>query len=46
MDLNHLYYRHGVSLIMAANAACQRSGDAHRALATGYAARIATIRAD
>ena len=41
MDLNHLYHRHGVSLIMAANAGCQRSGEAHRSLAAAYAVRIA-----
>jgi hypothetical protein len=41
MDLNHLYHRRGVSLLMAANAACEPSRDAHRALALGYARRIA-----
>jgi len=45
MDLNYLYHRHGVSLIMAANAACRRSGEVHRSLAAAYASRIAsTIR--
>ena len=41
MDLNYLYHRHGVSLIMAACASCDRSRDAHRSLAAAYAKRIA-----
>ena len=41
MDLNYLYYRHQVSLFMAENAACDESRGVHRALAAGYAARIA-----
>ena len=45
MDLNYLYHRHGVSLIMAARASCDRSRDAHRSLAAAYAERIAgTVR--
>ena len=41
MDLNYLYHRHGVSLAMAERATCERSRDAHRMLAIGYADRIA-----
>ena len=41
MDLSYLYHRHGVSLIMAAHARCDRSRDAHRSLAAAYAQRIA-----
>lgn len=40
MDLNYLYLRRGVSLFRAQNAACPRSREAHRMLASGYAARI------
>jgi hypothetical protein len=43
MDLNYLYHRHGVSLVMAARASCDRSRDAHRSLAAGYAERIAGL---
>jgi hypothetical protein len=41
MDLNYLYHRQGVSLMMAARASCDRSRDAHRSLAAAYAKRIA-----
>ena len=41
MDLNYLYHRHGVSLLMAAKAACDKARNAHRALAGAYAQRIA-----
>ncbi len=41
MDLNYLYHRHGVSLMMADRAACDPSRDAHRTLAKSYARRIA-----
>ena len=41
MDLNYLYHRHGVSLMMAANASCDRSRYAHRSMAAAYAERIA-----
>jgi hypothetical protein len=43
MDLNYLYHRHGVSLIMAEHAGCDRSRYAHRSLAAGYAERIARL---
>jgi hypothetical protein len=43
MDLNYLYHRHGVSLLMAARASCDRSRDAHRSLAAAYAERIARV---
>ena len=43
MDLNYLYHRHGISLMLAEQASCARSRDAHRALAAGYAARIDAI---
>ena len=45
MDLNTLYHRHGVALLMAARAACASSRKAHRAMAASYAARIAERRA-
>ena len=41
MDLNYLYPRHGISLMMAEHAACARSRDAHRGFAAAYAGRIA-----
>jgi len=41
MDLDYLYHRHGVSLLMAENAACDRSRRVHRFLAKAYAGRIA-----
>jgi hypothetical protein len=43
MDLNYLYHRRGVSLAMAAHAACEPSRDAHRTLAAAYASRIAEV---
>ncbi len=44
MDLNYLYQRYSVSLLMAENAACSCSRIAHRKLADGYAAQIADAR--
>lgn len=44
MDLNYLYFRRGKSLLMAAQASCERSRDAHLGLARGYVARIAELR--
>jgi len=44
MDLNYLYHRHQVSLFMADNADCEQSRRAHRELADGYAARIASAK--
>ena len=41
MDLNYLYHRHGVSLLMADHAACAVSRRAHRTMAGAYAGRIA-----
>ena len=41
MDLNYLYHRHGVSLLMAERANCASSRSAHRTLAGAYAGRIA-----
>ena len=41
MDLNYLYHRHGVSLLMADQASCERSRIAHRELASAYAGQIA-----
>jgi hypothetical protein len=41
VDLNYLYHRRGVSLIMAGRANCDRSRTAHRSLAAAYAQRIA-----
>ena len=43
MELNYLYHRHGVSLCLAASAACERSRDAHRIMAAAYANRIANV---
>ena len=44
MDLNYLYLRRGKSLLMAANATCQPSRNAHLELARGYVAQIAELR--
>ncbi len=41
MDLNQLFHRLGVSLMLADRAACAASRDAHLGLADGYAERIA-----
>jgi len=46
MDLNYLYHRRGKSLLMAANAKCERSRSAHLELAHGYVARIVKFRSD
>jgi hypothetical protein len=46
MDLNYLYHRRGKSLLMAANAKCERSRSAHLELAHGYVARIVKFRRD
>lgn len=43
-DLNYLYHRHGVSLLMAENAACEQARIAHVALAAAYATRIDDAR--
>ena len=44
MDLNYLYHHRGKSLLMAAQAACEKSRNAHLELARGYVARIAELR--
>jgi hypothetical protein len=44
MDLNYLYRRHGISLHMAQNAACDCSRLAHAAFARAYAAQIEEAR--
>jgi len=44
LDFNYLYERRGRSLLMAANAACDRSRAAHLGLARGYRDRIADLR--
>ena len=44
MDFNYLYERRGRSLLMAANAACDRSRAAHLGLARAYRDRIANLR--
>jgi hypothetical protein len=41
MDLNYLYHRHGVALLMAEHAASEPVRTAHRAFVAAYAARIA-----
>jgi hypothetical protein len=46
MDLNHLYHRRGVALLMADNAACVRSRRVHLDFVAAYAERIASVRAD
>ena len=43
MDLNYLYHRQGMSNLMAANASCERSREAHRSLVVGYADQIARL---
>ena len=43
MDLSYLYHRHGISLLMAQQARCEESREAHREFAAGYAARINAI---
>ncbi|MDR6788503.1 hypothetical protein J2Y58_001861 [Sphingomonas sp. BE138] len=45
MDLNYLFHRQQVSLMMADAAGGVEAQRAHRALAQGYAARIARVRA-
>ena len=40
MDLNYLYHRHGISLLLADQASCAESRNAHLGLAAAYAARI------
>ena len=44
MDLNYLYHRRGKSLLMAAQASCESSRNAHLELAHAYVARIAELR--
>lgn len=44
MDLNYLYHRHGVALLMADRASCARSRQVHLDLASAYAGRIAGLR--
>jgi len=44
MDLNYLYHRRGKSLLMAAEASCEKSRKAHLDLARGYVSRIAELR--
>lgn len=46
MDLDYFYHRYGISLLMARHGACDRSRAVHRAMATGYAERIAGLRRD
>ena len=44
MDLNYLYHRRGKSLLMAAEASCDKSRNIHLHLARGYVDRIAEFR--
>lgn len=44
MDLNHLYWRRGVSLVRARTAACEASCMAHLALYEAYGQRIVARR--
>ena len=46
MDLNYLYHRRGKSLMMAAQATCEASRNAHIALSLGYVARIEALRTE
>ena len=46
MDFNYLYQRHQISLFMADNAASEAARRTHRALAEGYAGRIADALRD
>lgn len=40
MDLNYLYHRYGVSLLMADRATSKRASTVHGELAAAYATRI------
>ena len=44
MDLNYLYHRRGISLVRAADAACEPSRSAHLGMAQAYGARIKARR--
>lgn len=44
MDLDYLYGRHEVSLLMAKNAVSEAARRVHRELASAYASRIAAIQ--
>jgi hypothetical protein len=44
MDLNYLYHRRGIALLMSENAACEESRAAHLGLVAAYAAKIAEVR--
>jgi hypothetical protein len=46
MDLNYLFHRHQVSLMMAAAAAGVEARKAHAQLARRYATRIASSQSD
>lgn len=47
VDLNYLYHRHGISLLLADQAQCAASRSAHLELAAGYAVKISdAIRAN
>ena len=44
MDLNYLYKRHQISLVMAQRARCEHSRGAHQALADAYQSMIAEAK--
>ena len=44
MDMNHLYWRRGVSLARARAATCQASAEAHLGLFEAYGHRISARR--
>ena len=46
MDFNYLYHRHQIALFMSEHADGAKAREAHRGLATGYAARIAAAKRD
>lgn len=46
MDLNYLYHRHQVSLMMADSAACSRSRLAHLGLVAAYARKIEQAKSE
>jgi hypothetical protein len=46
LDLNHLLFRHQVSLMRADAAASPEARHSHRGLAAGYAARVLVLQPD
>jgi len=44
MDLNYLYQRHQISLVLAENADSEQAREAHREFGKRYASRIAEAK--